>query len=50
MWFTGVDVEQETSVPPPKKNPGSAPANTSEKKKCLDAFATWYTAKPAYKN
>ena len=24
--------------------------NTSEKKKCLDAFATWYTAKPAYKN
>ena len=23
MWFIGVEVEQETSVPPPKKNPGS---------------------------
>ena len=27
MWFIGVEVEQETSVPPPKKNPGSAPDN-----------------------
>ena len=26
MWFIGVEVEQETSAPPPKKNPGSAPA------------------------
>ena len=25
MWFIGVEVEQETSEPPPKKNPGSAP-------------------------
>ena len=25
-WFIGVEVEQETSAPPPKKNPGSAPA------------------------
>ena len=25
MWFIGVAVEQETSAPPPKKNPGSAP-------------------------
>ena len=25
MWFIGVEVEQETSVPPPKQNPGSAP-------------------------
>ena len=25
MWFIGVQVEQETSAPPPKKNPGSAP-------------------------
>ena len=25
MWFIGVDVEHETSAPPPKKNPGSAP-------------------------
>ena len=25
MWFIGMEVEQETSAPPPKKNPGSAP-------------------------
>ena len=28
MWFIGVKVEQETSAPPPKKNPGSAPEIT----------------------
>ena len=26
MWFIGIEVEQETSALPPKKNPGSAPA------------------------
>ena len=26
MWFIGVEVEQETSAPLPKKSPGSAPA------------------------
>ena len=25
LWFIGVEVEQETSALPPKKNPGSAP-------------------------
>ena len=25
MWFISVEVEQDTSAPPPKKNPGSAP-------------------------
>ena len=25
MWFIRVEVEQETSAPTPKKNPGSAP-------------------------
>ena len=25
MWFIGVEEEKETSAPPPKKNPGSAP-------------------------
>ena len=25
MWFIAVEEEQETSAPPPKKNPGSAP-------------------------
>ena len=29
MWFIDVEVEQETSAPPPKKNPGSAPASCS---------------------
>ena len=27
MWFIGVEIEQETSAPPPKENPGSAPVN-----------------------
>ena len=27
MWFIGVEVEQETSAPPPRKNPGSAPVS-----------------------
>ena len=25
MWLIGVELEQETSAPPPKKDPGSAP-------------------------
>ena len=25
MWFIGVEVEQETSAPPSKENPESAP-------------------------
>ena len=29
MWFISVEAEQETSAPPPKKNPGSTPG------KCL---------------
>ena len=29
MWFIGVEVEQETSASPPKKNPGSAPESVS---------------------
>ena len=28
MWFNVVEVERETSAPPPKKNPGSAPEDT----------------------
>ena len=30
MWFIGVGVEQETSAPPPKKNPGSAPVRLGQ--------------------
>ena len=29
MWFIGAEVEQETSAPPPQKNPGSAHARVS---------------------
>ena len=29
MWFIGVEVQQETSAPPPNKNPGSAPDKDS---------------------
>ena len=28
MWIVGVEVKQETSAPPPKKNPGSAPVRS----------------------
>ena len=28
MWFIGVEVKEETSAPPPKKSPGSAPVLT----------------------
>ena len=31
MWFIGVEVVQETSAPPPKKNPGSAPVMNEAK-------------------
>ena len=30
MWFIGVEVQQETSAPPPRKNPGSAPGANNE--------------------
>ena len=30
MWFIGVEVEQETSATPPKKNPGSASVYDAE--------------------
>ena len=29
LWFIGVEVEQETSAPPPKKYPGFAPGGLS---------------------
>ena len=37
MLFIGVEVEQETSAPPPKKNPGSAPVTD---KKILNITST----------
>ena len=34
MRFIGVEVEQGTSAPPPKKNPGSAPVVSLWMKSC----------------
>ena len=36
MWFIGVEVEQETSAPPPKKNPGSAPARSLTQREAIE--------------
>ena len=36
MWFIGVEVEQETGAPPPKKNPGSAGPCT--RAQCKNSF------------
>ena len=30
MWFISVELEQETSAPPPNKNPGSAPMSVTD--------------------
>ena len=38
MWFIGVEVEQETSAPPPKKNPGSAPVYSKGSSMFTEAF------------
>ena len=46
MWFIGVEVEQETSAPPPKKNPGSASVNTRPIKVILQ-FLPHYVIVPA---
>ena len=41
MWFIGIEVEQETSAPPPKKNPGSAPGvKCSAKCSAIFVFTT----------
>ena len=48
MWFIGVEVEQETSAPPPKKNPGSAPAHPERKHKHGCASMTPSTNKSFY--
>ena len=40
--YPGAEVEQQTSAPPPKKNPGSAPGdgwNTQEKSKTASGHA-----------
>ena len=64
MWFIGFEVEQETSAPPPKKDPGSAPefklvTNAQESKmfksnvtsvkiKCSNNFPRRYSVEITY--
>ena len=47
MWFIGVEVEQETGAPPPKKKRGSAPVNSIV---CLAPSLTlpWKKTPPSY--
>ena len=42
MWFIGVEVEEETSAPPPKKNPGSAPEKNMKNSKILVQNSNWH--------
>ena len=43
MWLIGVEVEQQTSAPPPKKNPGSAPVEIyTASLSCVSVWATWW--------
>ena len=44
MWFIGVEVEQDTSVPPPKKTPGSAPADDDHSLSNPGRGGTWVKA------
>ena len=46
MWFIGVEVEQETIAPPPKKNPGSAPemAQTSAYRLCSSSVTGYFAS------
>ena len=40
MWFISVEVEQETSAPSPKRNPGSAPVpKTPSHFRCVFVFS-----------
>ena len=45
MRFIGVEVEQETSAPPPKKNPGSAPGASVQSQECWFPRGFCYGAK-----
>ena len=40
MWFIGVEVEQETSAPPPEKNHGSAPEVSYKDKRMSILYRT----------
>ena len=44
MWFIGVEVEQETSVPPPKKKSWIRPCNSNSTNNCFryDETCGWH--------
>ena len=44
MWIIGVEAEQETSVPPPKKDPGSAHGYIVDFNCCGTALSTFFIA------
>ena len=46
MWFIGVEVERETSAPPPKKNPGSAPGTIETAINNGVRIAAWFCLHP----
>ena len=48
MWFIGVEVEQETSAPLLKKNPGSDPENHNLKSKALGREIKRSSLDPAF--
>ena len=44
MWIIGVEAEQETSAPPPKKDPGSAPRYIVDFNCCGTVLSTFFVA------
>ena len=44
MWIIGVEAEQETSAPPPKKDPGSAPGYIVDFNCCGTVLRTFFIA------
>ena len=43
MWSIGVEAEEETSAPHPKKNPGSAPVYDEMLIKCIERKRFFFT-------
>ena len=42
MWFIGVEVEQETSAPPTKKHPASAPDGAPPKQEFKEYYGIFH--------
>ena len=49
MWFISIAVEQETSAPPPKKSPGSAPVYPAKMRHSKESIAQPEEQKMAFK-